>query len=216
MGELSPYGVEVPSADFCLFCSYSLSDLIPRLFPFVRHTISTVRLAVLNTILVFLNLASIDTAWVDDRLLRLLFQNLIVEERHDIREATTKVWMTCLDLAQSNLPRLVRNVSPHISKWFTILDSPLGFAIDVSLFWSAKVSLSGQGGYVHNVDKAILAQDLSLISVESVMRGRVAGSVALGALIAAWPVEVSRSHFSLQHAADCSLRTRNLRLARNS
>lgn len=129
---------------------------------------------------------------MDAPLLRLLFQNLIVEDRLDVREATTKAWMKCLHLLEKdNSNRLVQVASPHISKWFTILNSPIGFAIDVSLFWSAKVSLSGQGGYVHNVDKAILAQDLSLVSVEAVMRGRVAGAVALGALIATWPVEVS-------------------------
>lgn len=179
-----------------LVCTFSrpLSDLIPRLFPFFRHTIASVRLAVLNTTLVFLELPSVDHSWADDRLLRLLFQNLIVEDRLDIRQTTARAWRTTLRVSNAEEPdRLARIANPHIDKWFAILSTPIGTAINPALFWSAKVSLSGQGGYVHNVDKAILSQDLSLVSVEAVMRGRVAGAVALGTLIAAWSLEVSVS-----------------------
>lgn len=169
---------------------HPLSDLVPRLFPFFRHTIPTVRLAVLNTVLVFLELPSIDHSWADDRLFRLLFQNLIVEERLEIRTATAKAWKTCLSKSAGTSGRLEQHVRDHIGGWMTIICTPIGFAVDSTLFWSAKVSLSGQGGYVHNVDKAMLAQDLALVSVEAVLRGRVAAAVALGSLIAAWPLEV--------------------------
>lgn len=148
----------------------------------------------LNTTLVFLELPSVDHSWADDRLLRLLFQNLIVEDRLDIRQTTARAWRTTLRVSNAEEPdRLARIANPHIDKWFAILSTPIGTAINPALFWSAKVSLSGQGGYVHNVDKAILSQDLSLVSVEAVMRGRVAGAVALGTLIAAWSLEVSVS-----------------------
>lgn len=177
-------------------CSYTLADLIPRLFPFFRHTISTVRLAVLNTTLVFLSLPSIDHSWADHRLLRLLFQNLIVEDKSDIRQATTQAWRATLALAADDPTRLSRDAEPHLEAWFRIVSTPIGVPIDTTQFWSAKRSLSGQGAFIHNVDKAILAQDLSLVSVEAVMRGRVAAAVALGTLIAAWPVGVSQ--FSLR------------------
>lgn len=154
----------------------------------------------LNTTLVFLELPSIDHSWADGSLLRLLFQNLIVEDRLEIRETTARAWRTTLRVSNMDEPdRLARIASPHVATWFAILSTPIGTAINTALFWSAKVSLSGQGGYVHNVDKAILSQDLSLVSVEAVMRGRVAGAVALGTLIADWSPEVcsmrSRSRF---------------------
>ncbi|KAK4703463.1 TATA-binding protein-associated factor, partial [Phenoliferia sp. Uapishka_3] len=173
---------------------YSLTELIPRLFPFFRHTISSVRLAVLNTVLVFLRLPSIDHSWADNRLLRLLFQNLIVEERLEIRNLTALAWRTTLNLppvtdqvSGVSAPRFAQDATPHVDGWFRIVCTPIGVPIDTSLFWSAKQSLSGQGAFVHNVDKAILGQDLALVSVEAVMRGRVAGAVALGNLVAAWP-----------------------------
>lgn len=169
----------------------SLSHRIPRLFPFFRHTIATVRLAVLNTVVVFLALSSIDMSWIDARLLRLLYQNLIVEERSDIRQTTTLAWKECLKFGTANPAVLFPQFQAHLKTWFTILMSPIGFPLDPALFWSAKVSLSGQAGFVYNVDRAILAQDLSLVSVDAIVRGRVAAASAIGCLLAGWPVDVS-------------------------
>ena len=146
------------------------------------------RLAVLNTALVFLQLPSIDHSWADARLLRLLFQNLIVEDKLEIRTTTARAWCTTLALNPAGLAQVA---GPHLDAWFRIVATPIGVPVDTTLFWSAKQSLSGQGAVVHNVDKAILGQDLALVSVEAVMRGRVAGAVALGTLIAAWPKGVS-------------------------
>ena len=168
-----------------------LSDLVPLLFPFFRHTIPTVRLAVVNTVLVFLALPTIDHSWADSRLLRLLFQNLVVEERLDVRQATSTAWKECLRLGRVNPAKLIKDAEPHLAIWFKILMNPIGFALDSSWFWSAKVSYNGQSGFVHNVDKAMLAQDLSLISVEAIMKGRIAGAVAMGELIDSWSVGVS-------------------------
>lgn len=146
----------------------------------------------LNTILVFLELPSIPLAWADSRVLRLLFQNLVVEERPDIRIATTKCWKACLAYSSQDDDRLILDAGSHLSKWFAILTTPIGVPIESSLFWSAKVSLSGQAGYIHNVDKAMLAQDLSLVKEDSIIRVRVAGAEALGYLMSVWPTHVSK------------------------
>lgn len=60
--------------------SHSLTTLIPRLYPFFRHTITSVRSAVLNTLLTFLGMNDVEE-WVDHRTFRLVFQNMIVEEK---------------------------------------------------------------------------------------------------------------------------------------
>ena len=167
-----------------------LSDLIPLLFPFFRHTIPTVRLAVVNTILVFLALPTIDHSWADSRLLRLLFQNLVVEDRLDVRLATSQAWHECLRLGRADPAELTRNAIPYLKIWFRILTNPIGVALDPTWFWSARMSYGGQAGFIHNVDKAMLAQDLSLVSVEAIMTGRIAGAVAMGELIASWSIGV--------------------------
>ncbi|GAA6002172.1 hypothetical protein JCM10207_003108 [Rhodosporidiobolus poonsookiae] len=169
-----------------------LPQLIPRLFPFFRHTITSVRLAVLNTIQVFLLLPSIDHTWVDSRLLRLLFQNLILEERLEIRKASEQAWRSCLSLAiriPNGVAQLVSSTQPNLASWFALLTSPIGTPISPTLIWSATASMSGQGGIVHNVDKPMLNQDLALLSIESITRGRVSGAAALGQLIGNWPLE---------------------------
>ncbi|GAA5855493.1 hypothetical protein JCM8547_007859 [Rhodosporidiobolus lusitaniae] len=170
-----------------------LPALIPRLFPFFRHVISSVRLAVLNTILVFLMLPSTDFGWVDSRLLRLLFQNLILEERLDIRRASEEAWQSSLSLFQripNGRQQLVSNAEPHLGSWFALLTAPIGTAISPTLIWSATASTSG-----HNVDKPMLTQDLALVSIEAITRGRISGATALGRLISAWPVETHDAVF---------------------
>ena len=69
-----------------------LSALAPTLFPFFRHTIPNVRLAVVKTLHSFMNVSSLSRDWITGDFLRLLFQNLIVEERRDVRSATLEAW----------------------------------------------------------------------------------------------------------------------------
>ncbi|GEM06888.1 SNF2-related helicase [Rhodotorula toruloides] len=176
-----------------------LPQLIPRIFPFFRHTITSVRLAVLNTLLVFARLPSVNSSWINDGLLRLVFQNLIFEERPDIRRASEELWLACLQrfaTSSAGSQKLVEYSSPVLSTWFVLLTSPVGTPINPALLWSATASPSGHGGMVHNVDKPMLSQDLALVSVEAITRGRVGGVAALGALLAVWPVEMQDATFA--------------------
>ncbi|BGP14619.1 TATA-binding protein-associated factor mot1 [Rhodosporidiobolus nylandii] len=170
-----------------------LPALIPRLFPFFRHVISSVRHAVLNTVLVFLQLPSISHDWVDCRLLRLVFQNLVLEERLEIRIASEAAWRSCLALFRripNGLQQLVANAGPQLATWFALITNPIGTPIPATLIFSATASTSG-----HNVDKPMLNQDLALVSLESITRGRISGAAALGQLLSAWPVESHDSTF---------------------
>lgn len=169
--------------------SLSLSSLIPRLFPFIRHTITSVRLAVLNALRAFLSVSALPKSWVDDRLVRLLFQNLIVEERESIRVASRAAWQDSMAVlvggnSQSS-DHLVQITSPHLNGFFTILMTPLGSPIDFSLFYRATSAVTSRES--HNVDKNMLAQDLALVGVDTVIRGRLGAAQALGSIMAQWP-----------------------------
>lgn len=126
---------------------------------------------------------------------RLLFQNLLLEQRADIRLASQTAFSRCLALAArrpESLDGLVADVSPILSTWFSILRSPIGVPLNPALFWSARESLAGGGiGVVHNVDKPILNQDLALVSPEAILRGKVEASKAIGNLLSVWPAAVS-------------------------
>ncbi|KAF7985005.1 hypothetical protein HWV62_9992 [Athelia sp. TMB] len=170
--------------------SLPLSTLAPTLFPFFRHTIPNVRLSVVKTLHSFMMVPSLPRDWVAAPFLRLLFQNLIVEERSDIRDATLSTWRTSLTVLSAT-PGWLENVVAQqlLLDWYAILMTPLGVAIDTTAFYHPAVA--GDAMDVaperHNVDKNMLAQDLALITVEVTIKARVAGALAMAQLIVFWP-----------------------------
>lgn len=169
-----------------------LPTLAQTLFPFFRHTIPNVRLAVVQTLHSFMTVVSLPKDWVTTPFIRLLFQNLICEERVDIRDASLSTWQTALSLL-SNLPDRMEDVIPRqlILDWYATVMTPLGVAINVSTFYNPSLALDGVvPPERHNVDKNMLTQDLSLISVEVILKARIATSTALAYLVVFWPAEV--------------------------
>ncbi|MBW0488226.1 hypothetical protein O181_027941 [Austropuccinia psidii MF-1] len=171
---------------------HTLPQLIPRLFPFFRHTISTVRLSVVKAISVFLHMPDLSVrSWVDESVLRLTFQNLLVEIRADIRAISHEVWNAAisglLDESQSHEP-LTSIIQPHISGWLELVSTPRTQKLNASLFFMAtrtsKSTTLQDPGLTYNVDKFIMSQDLTLVSLAEIIRGRLAASKALGYLMA--------------------------------
>ena len=77
---------------------HSFTNLVPRLYPFLRHTIPSVRSAVLRALQTFLQIGGADTrGWVSGRILRLLYQNLIVERNEATLNLSLEVWDSLLD-----------------------------------------------------------------------------------------------------------------------
>ncbi|SPO28928.1 related to MOT1 - transcriptional accessory protein [Ustilago trichophora] len=166
----------------------ALSLLIPRLFPFFRHTITSVRLSVLNALRVFLTVPSLPKDWIDERVLRLLFQNLVVEEKLPIRRASVDAWGHALAHVASDAANVQKLLGPYIVNFFRIIMTPLGSPIDFTLFYSASFGSSSHAdANRHNVDKGILTQDLSLVGVDAVIRGRLSAAEALGSAMARFP-----------------------------
>ena len=174
----------------------ALPLLIPRLFPFFRHTITSVRLSVLNALRVFLAVPSLPKDWIDERALRLLFQNLVVEEKLPIRRASADAWGRALMHVASDATSLQKLLGPYIVNFFRIIMTPLGSPIDFSLFYSASFGSSSHAdANRHNVDKGILTQDLSLVGVDAVIRGRLSAAEALGSAMARFPRAVDETTF---------------------
>ncbi|KAJ5279082.1 hypothetical protein N7478_004454 [Penicillium angulare] len=75
----------------------SFGKLVPRLYPFLRHTITSVRSAVLRALMTFLKLEGEDsTNWVDGKALRLIFQNMLVERNEGVLKLSLQVWSELL------------------------------------------------------------------------------------------------------------------------
>lgn len=137
---------------------------------------------------------SLPRDWIAAPFLRLLFQNLIVEERADIRDASLAAWRTALTIL-GRLPDGMQDIlsQPVILEWYAIMMTPLGVPIDSSTFYHPSNQTGGDvAPERHNVDKNMLAQDLSLISVAVTMKARIAAATALAYIIVCWPANVSQ------------------------
>ncbi|KAJ7118732.1 SNF2 chromatin remodeling protein [Mycena epipterygia] len=167
-----------------------LTALAPTLFPFFRHTIPNVRLAVVKTLASFMAVPTLPRDWIAAPFLRLLFQNLIAEERADIRDASLAAWRMALTVL-ARTPGWMETVVTQqlILEWYAIMMTPLGVGIDASTFYRPSIETAGSAAPErHNVDKNMLAQDLSLITNEITLKARVSAATALAQLIVFWPV----------------------------
>ncbi|KAF9583392.1 TATA-binding protein-associated factor mot1, partial [Lunasporangiospora selenospora] len=197
----------------------SVMDLLAKLFSYQsvldymvqpkdeRHTIASVRMAVLNTILTFLNMKT-SAEWVDDRTIRMVYQNLIVEEKKDILDLSLTAMASLIThMEKSSTPDFTAmTIGPHLQTLFAILLTPIGTPLDTRLFFSPVGNLppgvnavpaaegtsrgrraQAANNHSHNVDIGMLKQDLALVSTTSVIRCRLTASKALGLLMASWP-----------------------------
>ncbi|PWW75038.1 hypothetical protein C7212DRAFT_352948 [Tuber magnatum] len=119
----------------------SFALLVPRLYPFLRHTITSVRAAVLRALLTFLNIQGDGTkGWVDGKILRLIFQNLLVERVESVLSLSLQVWMALTEeLARDNPSRFAAEFGPHLDPLLALLTTPVGVSrhpqpMDPSLF----------------------------------------------------------------------------------
>lgn len=135
---------------------------------------------------------SLPKDWVATPFVRLLYQNLICEERADIRDASLLAWQTMLVILSSIPGRMQEVIHQQlILDWFASVMTPLGVPINVSTFFNPSLAIDiAAPPERHNVDKNMLSQDLSLISVEVILKARIATASALAYLIVLWPAEV--------------------------
>lgn len=136
--------------------------------------------------------SSLPRDWISTEFLRLLFQNLICEERSDIRNATLSAWRTASSIMANTPGQMTNAISGQlILDWYAVVMTPIGVAIDTSNFHYPTVTAAGGvAPERHNVDKNMLAQDLSLVTIEVTLKARVAVATALAYLIIFWPSQV--------------------------
>ncbi|KAJ5629288.1 hypothetical protein N7528_002945 [Penicillium herquei] len=100
----------------------SFGKLVPRLYPFLRHTITSVRSAVLRALMTFLKLEGEgSTDWVDGKALRLIFQNLLVERNEGVIKLSLQVWSELLKAARVHgLFKSDVELSPSVAPLITL------------------------------------------------------------------------------------------------
>lgn len=171
-----------------------LPELISRLYPFFRHTIASVRLAVVHTLMKFVKTPTLPNSWIDDTFLRFVYQNVVLEERSDIRKASLDLFHCAVDNIKSE--DIHQYLFNHLQGWFAILMTPIGLPMDSNFFVkSSGIHNQNVNQNGHNIDKNIMTQDLSLVSVENILKGRYAAVNALARILAEWPSEFQEVSF---------------------
>ncbi|TKA23860.1 hypothetical protein B0A50_06995 [Salinomyces thailandicus] len=119
----------------------SFTELVPRLYPFLRHTITSVRSAVLRALLTFINIEGMDTkGWINGKALRLVYQNLLVERNENVAKLSLEVFYALADaLAVVGSEALKQEFEPHAAPLLTLTLHPMGISrnpipMDATLF----------------------------------------------------------------------------------
>ncbi|RXK40222.1 TATA-binding protein-associated factor [Tremella mesenterica] len=157
--------------------SVSPRELIERTFSYVRHPISSVRLAVAKILHRFTTLPEFDrTEWMYEDYIQMLFGILVLEERADIRQLSSESF-------QVGLREIAEDSGEHhsmclLSEWYGLVMTPVGQPLNPNYFhWPEQMVYGG-----HNVDKAMMEGDLGLISTEDMLERRVTAAKALAFL----------------------------------
>lgn len=122
---------------------YMLSTLAPRLWPFMRHSITSVRFSAIRTLERLLEAGyrrsiseSSSSFWPSFILvdtLRIVFQNLLLESNHEIMQCSERVWRLLLRCTVEDLEATARST---FSSWIELATTPYGSPLDsTKMFW---------------------------------------------------------------------------------
>ncbi|KNC80239.1 hypothetical protein SARC_07403 [Sphaeroforma arctica JP610] len=116
----------------------ALTSLVPKLFPFFRHSTTAVRKATLRCLSMVIGnvtpLSELEPGrapptrqWLEPILplmVKHLFQNMLLEEKPAITELNNEVWTTVLALIPTDNIKSV--TQGHLQPWLTLLVTPMG------------------------------------------------------------------------------------------
>lgn len=209
----------------------SFSVLIPRLFPFLRHTIRTVRTAVLRALRTFLGIKQQKgTAWISARAMRLIFQNVLFEQVDDIRELALSVWTDLISSVTGTELQAMYQQSLHPTA--SLLFTPIGTSRNnVPMESNLIIRPSGQSwapvsakpekqstkkgkkkdiddwttsqNKPHNLDGPMIRGDVDLVGEDVMIRSRITAAKAFARLMAAWSENVIQMSNLTNGEAEC-------------
>jgi TATA-binding protein-associated factor len=175
--------------------SQFLAKLVKQLFPFFRHALVTVRKSVLNTLKTLTEL-SIDGGnsgdWITIDLLRLLFQNFVLEEKYDIVQQTLDLWnRICVLLGMSECSNLLNELcTTGLPVLMALLMTRIGTKFEEKLFISyisknssSSRAAAGNGLNIPPHDRAMINQDLTVVSFNTIIHGRLAAVESIGKIL---------------------------------
>uniref|UniRef100_A0A8C5MZY2 B-TFIID TATA-box binding protein associated factor 1 n=1 Tax=Leptobrachium leishanense TaxID=445787 RepID=A0A8C5MZY2_9ANUR len=126
----------------------SLTVLVPRVWPFLRHTISSVRKAALETLHTLLSTRDQNcSGWVIpilQEMLRHIFQICILESNKEILELIQKVWQELIKKASVQF--VVAAACPWMGIWLCLMMQPSHLPIDLNMLLEVKCKTKEKAG----------------------------------------------------------------------
>ncbi|KAH7643780.1 tata-binding protein-associated factor 172-like protein [Dermatophagoides farinae] len=109
-----------------------LAILIPRLWPFLSHSLSSVRRSVLESLLILSEKNS--NEWLNQSsllsdALRLLYQRSLIENHTIILDLLYKVWLNLI--SKANYQCLIESTRNYVTSWICLMMQPQKMPIDV-------------------------------------------------------------------------------------
>lgn len=176
-----------------------LNELVPRLWPFFKHNISSVRLSTLKTLNILIE-SSKCTDWLNSILseqLHHLYQRIIFEGINEIRTIACEVWLKIL----RNVPIhfLQQTVHWYSANWFKLLIHPANIPIDRSLLSLGSTGNSSKTA-IHNAGKMADEYYVANINIAmdqatqdaAVFTARITAARALGNLLTVFSLETTK------------------------
>ena len=104
----------------------SFHELVPRLFPFLRHTLTPVRAAVVRALITFLDIQTEGSdGWVDSKALQLIFQNILLERNEGVLKLSKQLWNAVVD---SLGDQLSTHLEPVLDAIIPLTFTPVGIS----------------------------------------------------------------------------------------
>lgn len=123
--------IEIMQAEASENPESSFENLLPKLYPFLRHSITNVRKATLTTLLEFLSIEDQSTKlWITPKSMRLILQNLLVEQNPEVLKLSEKVYYKMLEEIPNNsqLDSVDTYITPYLHSILALLMTPIGIA----------------------------------------------------------------------------------------
>ncbi|XP_011047059.1 PREDICTED: TATA-binding protein-associated factor BTAF1 isoform X2 [Populus euphratica] len=123
---------------------YMLSTLAPRLWPFMRHSITSVRHSAIRTLERLLEAGykrnisepsstSFWSSFILGDTLRIVFQNLLLESNDEILRCSERVWRLLIQCPAEDLEAAA---SSYMASWIELTTTPYGSPLDsTKMFW---------------------------------------------------------------------------------
>ncbi|XP_075830034.1 TATA-binding protein-associated factor 172 isoform X1 [Microtus pennsylvanicus] len=126
----------------------SLTVLVPRVWPFLHHTISSVRRAALETLFTLLSTQDQNSSsWlipILSDMLRHIFQFCVLESSQEILDLIHKVWMELL--SKASVQYVVAAACPWMGAWLCLMMQPSHLPIDLNMLLEVKAKAKEKTG----------------------------------------------------------------------